>query len=150
MSEFSVLDNGTVQVSFRGEPLKLSPLKIGQIPAFSKAIRPCIAAIAGFITSAPSGDAGSGGGEPGLDLQVDMRGIVDLFADYGDSMIDAVAVATRIEKATLQDTLPDEFLELVTAVVKVNVDFFGRAMAKATAENHRRLVSGPGPTPSSV
>lgn len=150
MSEFSVLETVVREVDFRGGKLKVSPLKVGQIPAFTRAIRPCIAAIAGFIVSVPSDGAAGGGGEPKVEFDVDVEKIATLIGDHGESITEAVSIATKVPRAIMDDTSPEEFLVLATAVVGVNVDFFGRAMAKAkeAAESHR-AASGIGLAPSS-
>lgn len=151
MNDFSVLETVTRKVEFRGEQLNVSPLKVGQMPPFTRAIRPCLAAIVGFIVSVPPDGAVNGGGEPTTDIEINVEKIVGLIADHGEAIIEAVSIATKMPREKIEDATPEEFLVLVTAVIGVNIDFFARAMAKAkeaAAESHR-AASGTGLEPSS-
>lgn len=120
---------GTRKVSYGEEILDVSPLKIGQIPAFARAIRPMLATLADTFTSAPAGE----GKSSGVELQVDIEELVDLVAVHGDAMVDAVAIAIgkkREEIAGSGDLVG--FVDLVVAIIEVNADFIARAVAKAT------------------
>lgn len=135
----SVLETVTREVAFKGQPLKVAPLQIGQVPAFSRAIRPMFSALTVAFSSTPSVDGEGGGGG----LQVEAEELLNLAADHGDQMIDAVAVAVRKDRADIAASDPVEFMDLLVAVIEVNSDFFARAVAKAAKGSHRR-ASGTG------
>lgn len=142
MSEYSVLEITTREVVVQGKPLKVSPVKVGQLPGFARAIKPVFAALADLLRSVPSADGAGGGGEPKLEdfhLDLDAGKVLDIIEQHGDHLIDAAAVAVRVERSVIEDAAPDEFVALVRAIVEVNVDFFGRAVAKAIGE-----AQGPG------
>lgn len=159
MNDLSVLEKPTRQVSFKGETLTVSPLKVGQIPAFTRAIRPVFAAVAELLASPPLSEGSGGGGEPTVELTVeqqikalnlDMSKIVDLVAEHGENLIKACAVALRKKDEELGDLDVPEFISLVRAIVEVNADFFVRAMNKeAKAVGINLPPSGAGQTPSS-
>jgi hypothetical protein len=138
MDDLNVMDPPTREVGYRGVALTVKPLTIGQVPKFTRAIRPMFAALAGVVASAPSGDDAGGGGEPLMDVE----GLLTIVADHGEAAIEAVAVATNKTPAFICEGSPLEFLELARAVLEVNADFFAKAAAQV-------VTSGPGPTPSS-
>jgi hypothetical protein len=137
MSDESVVDPPSIEVAYRGLTLVVKPLNIGKFPKFTRAVRPMFAALAGAISSDPSGNPGEGGG-----LEINVSTIVDLVADHGESMIEAAAVATDKNQAWISEGSPGEFIALVRAIIEVNADFFAQAVARMTTQ-------APGPTPSS-
>jgi hypothetical protein len=89
---------------FKGRDIPISPLKVGQIPAFARAIKP----IGGAI------------GQTG----VDVASIMLLVADYGENIVEAVSIASGVSVDELNDSTADELVGLASSVLKVNADFF--------------------------
>lgn len=96
--------------------IALLPLRIRQLPAFSRAVSKV----------AP--------------LLAEGRLIEALAAD-GDGVIEAVAIAADVEREWLDELYPDAFLDLVAAVVEVNLDFFGRRLRPALEAAQERLTA---------
>ena len=90
--------------TFKGRDIPISPLKVGQIPAFARAIKP----IGGAI------------GQTG----VDVASIMLLVADYGENIVEAVSIASGVSVDELNDSTADELVGLASSVLKVNADFF--------------------------
>ena len=86
-----------------GETLDLTPIRVGEIPAFSCAIRPVVSGLS--------------------DLRPDW---VALISEHGDAVIDAVAIATRRPRDWVAGLELDDAVRLACAVFEVNADFFTR------------------------
>lgn len=85
--------------------VEVRPLRLRQLPAFSRAVAPVLPfLLAGQIVAAITEDL--------------------------DALLLAVSVATDIPLADLPDD-PAEFVALASAVVEVNVDFFTRRLLPA-------------------
>lgn len=151
MNDLSVLEKPTREVVLKGVSLKVSPLKVGQLPAFTRAIRPVFAAFASLLASPLSaGPAGEGGELPEIDF--DLEKVADLITDHGDNLMTACAIAIRKDKVDIEDLEIDEFIHLVRAIIEVNADFFARAMNREKVnvlEKLRPQTTGDGPTLSS-
>lgn len=133
MTNTSVLEPVSREATVKGETLKVTPLKVGQIPAFTRAIRPVFAAFAGLFSSIPLGKQAGEGGET-QEIEVDFQMLAGLIEEHGETMIKAVAIATRKDAKEIEDLELDEFVGLARAIIEVNADFFARAMAKATGK----------------
>ncbi|RMD93358.1 MAG: hypothetical protein D6811_05130 [Alphaproteobacteria bacterium] len=90
--------------------VEVGPLKVGQLPGFGRAVAP-------LLRAAKAGDP--------LDIAI---------AEHAGSAIDAVVIATGIDRAFLEARHPDDLLVLVAAVIEVNADFFARRLAPTLAE----------------
>ena len=113
-------------VTAGGKTINVLPLKVRQIPGFTRAIVPVLAPLgAGDLATA--------------------------IAVGGEDLVRAVAIATDQPEDWLGELLPDEFLALVTAVVDVNADFFARRVLPAlNAATETTLATlGMTPLPSS-
>lgn len=112
-----------------GGTFTVSPLTVGQIPSFARAIRPIAPALQG-------GEA-------------DWLG---LLADHGDAVIAAVSIASSITPKDLAALGPDEFVALATACMEVNMDFFVRRLTPAVSAAAERILaaSGAGATRSKL
>lgn len=123
----NVIEPPAVQFSFHGEPLKISALRVGQIPAIMRALQ-------------------------GVDLSdgFELDALNDLIALHGDQVIDAVAIAIAQPSARVAELLPDEFIELAAKVLEVNGDFFVQraapAMKRQLAAISKRKADGVGAT----
>lgn len=102
--EYDVIAPPSTTVKFKGGDLTIAPLKVGQIPAFARAIKPIASAM----------------GMTGLDV----ASIMMLFADYGENIIEAVSIASGVSQDQLNDSTADELVELASTILKVNADFF--------------------------
>ena len=73
-------------------------------------------------------------------------------AEHCDVFVEAVSVATGKPQEQIGDMRPDQLINLVGAVVEVNIDFFVRSLAPALGnlvDIGKRLVDRLGPTSSS-
>jgi hypothetical protein len=105
MSDLDTLFPPPVEVVIRGETLALSPLKVGQLPAFLRAISPAIQSL--------TGDA------------IDW---LALFGAHGEDLLSAIAIAVGKPQAWVDDLAADEALVLAAKVIEVNADFFTRTV----------------------
>ena len=103
------------EIEIAGKAVKISPLKIRQIPGFSRAIGPVSTMLFGG----------------------DMMGAI---AMHGEGLIKAVAIAIEQTEDWIGDLPPDEFLHLATAVVEVNGDFFVRRVRPALEETIEKVT----------
>lgn len=138
--DLDVIDPAPRRVRFRDELLELKPLRLGDLPAFSRLVRPVIAE---FV----------GGRHPEWIDNDDLM-IVELTELHGESIINAAAIATGRPVAWIADVEDTaELVALVQEIVEVNRDFFIRAMmAEMRAQAPARPVSAgqDGQTPSST
>jgi hypothetical protein len=125
-----VIEPEPVKVPFGAGFVALSPLTVGRLPAFARALRP----MAGALER--------------LDLEaLDARGVLDLLADHGEHLLDAVSIATGIERSEIDRCDHVAIVGLIAGVIKVNADFFGRSLRPLLAQA-RGLGAGDGQTPS--
>ncbi len=90
-----------------GETLELTPLKIGELPAFVRAIRPFAQHIG---------------------VEVDW---LALFGERGEDVVVALAVAARRPREWVAQLSLDAAIQLAEAVFEVNADFFIRQVTPA-------------------
>lgn len=88
-----------------GEAILLAPLKVGQLPAFLRAISPVISELNG--------------------QSIDW---LALFGAHGDALLGAIAIAIRKPLDWVENLNADEALLLAARVMEVNADFFTRAV----------------------
>lgn len=115
------------RIAAGGETIDVLPLKVRQIPAFSRAIAPSLQALAA-------------------------NNWVGALALHGEALIEACAAATGRSSEWLGELDPDEFLALVTAVLEVNGDFFVRRLLPAIEQAAASLtrILGAMPSPGSA
>lgn len=97
--------------------VEVRPLTVGQLPAFSKAVRPALNTMVEWIDQD----------------DVQLAEIADLVEAHGEAMIEAAAIATDVDAETLGRTELDEFIELIVAIVLVNADFFAHRLLPGLA-----------------
>lgn len=90
-----------------GETLELTPLKVGELPAFVRAIRPFAQHIG---------------------VEVDW---LALFGERGEDVVVALAVAARRPREWVAQLSLDAAIQLAEAVFEVNADFFIRQVTPA-------------------
>lgn len=140
--DFEVLESRRRRVvRYRGEDLEITPLRVRQFPAFTQALRGAIGDINGLL----------GDEKPERVQEL----VMELIAAHTDSLVTACAAATDRDTRWIGDADADEFLELVTAIFAVNLDFFVQRLLPAVDRNVSELrgllagLSGVGRTPSS-
>ena len=128
---FAVLPPVPVFVEIAGERIDLTPLKVGEVPAFARAVQP----IAASLSASPDWLA--------------------LMAEHGEAAIAAIAVATRRPVEWVAGLKLDEAVRLAEAVFGVNADFFIRRLLPSVMRAAARIgqtLESPmhGATPSNV
>jgi hypothetical protein len=106
-SSLSALPPAPLTLEIGGEVLDLTPLKVGELPAFVRAIRP----FAQHINS-----------------DVDW---LALFGERGDDALTALSVAVRRPREWVAELPLDAAIRLAEAVFEVNADFFIRQVTPA-------------------
>jgi hypothetical protein len=94
-----------LELKLGGKTLALSPLKVGELTAFSRAIAPVIAVL-------QAGDA-------------DLLGLI---ANHTETVVTAVAVAAREPREWINDLTVGELVLLAAKVIEVNADFLSRSV----------------------
>ena len=128
---FAALPPVPLSIEIAGERIDLTPLKVGEVPAFARAVQP----IAVGLSASPDWLA--------------------LLAEHGEAVIAAIAIATRRPVVWVAGLDLDEAVRLAEAVFGVNADFFIRrllpSVTQAAARIGQTLESPtPGVTPSSA
>jgi hypothetical protein len=129
-------------VSFGGKQVTVMPLRVGQLPRFVAAMRPIIAEIAVQAVSAKK------------ELKISADSVIDWIERYTPQLVEGVSAATALDVDEVNAGDAAEFLELATAVVRVNLDFFVRRLLPMFKELVSELdaagaqTTGIGPTRS--
>lgn len=89
------------RVALRGLTVEFLPLKMRQVPSFTRAITPI------------------------LPLVQEERYAEAVAANY-ETVRDAVCIATGLTAPAVDDLYPDDFVALAGAVMELNLDFFAR------------------------
>lgn len=111
-----------------GESLDLTPIRVGELPALSRAIQPIVSSLS--------------------DPQPDW---IALISEHGDAVIDAVVIAARRPREWVANLDLDDAVRLASAVFEVNADFFIRRLLPSMTEAAARIGARmPGLTQSSV
>ena len=105
MSDLETLIPQGVEVTVGGEVVTVKPLKVGQMPAFLRAISPVMQHL----------------GAPEIDW-------LALFGERGEDLLSAVAIAVAKPRAWVDDLAADEAILLAAKVIEVNADFFTRTV----------------------
>jgi hypothetical protein len=105
MTDLEKLIPQVTLVQVAGESIAISPLKVGQLPAFLQVISPVMAQL-----SAP---------------QINW---LALFGEHGDDLLSAIAIAVKRPREWVDDLAADDALLLAAKVIEVNADFFTRTV----------------------
>lgn len=105
MSDLDKLIPQAFEITLAGETVSVKPLKVGQMPAFLRAITPVMQQIGG----------------DGIDW-------LALFGERGDDLLTAVSIAVGKPRAWVDDLAADEAILLAAKVIEVNADFFTRTV----------------------
>lgn len=123
----TVLPPVSVEIRVAEQTIALTPLVLGELPAFAKAIQPFTADLA---------------------IEPDW---LRLLASHGDSMIEAMSIASRQSREWIAGLALDEAICLAQALFEVNADFFIQRVVPKLGEAVSRIGSQlAGPTPASV
>lgn len=112
---FAALPPVPVFVEIAGEHIDLAPLKVGEVPAFARAVQP----IAASLSASPDWLA--------------------LLAEHGEAVIEAVAIAARRPREWVMNLDLDEAVSLAEAVFGVNADFFIRRLLPSVTQAAARI-----------
>lgn len=138
MDDLNVLEPTGSSVTYRGEQLDVSPLKIGQLPKLVRAARPVIDAVLA-LEDLPDENSGE---------LVTL--VMDLIEKHDDKVFAAAEICTGKDAEWLAGGDIDEFVVLAEAVFRVNRDFFVRRLAPLLGlQAGSPGLPGRGPTPSS-
>jgi len=105
MNDLDTLIPQGIELVIDGEPLAVKPLKVGQLPAFLRAISPVMQQLT----------------VPAIDW-------LGLFGRHGDDLLTAVAIAVGKPRAWVDELAADEAILLAAKVIEVNADFFTRTV----------------------
>lgn len=136
-TEYDALAHAPVAVEYRGETLQVTPITIGELPAFARAVGPAAPALLALGKSFESGEETT-------------LAAMDLLEVHGQAVTELVAVGVRRPAEWVRGaTRPEELLSLLGVVMQVNADFFRRHLVLA----HIRLqgeaaAAGAGLTPA--
>ena len=112
---FAVLPPVPISIEIAGERIDLTPLKVGEVPAFARAVQP----IAASLSASPDWLA--------------------LLAEHGEAVIAAIAIATRRPVDWVAGLDLDEAVRLAEAVFAVNADFFIRRLLPSVTQAAARI-----------
>jgi hypothetical protein len=112
---FAALPPVPVTLVIGGERLELTPLRVGDVPAFARAVQP----VAASLSASPDWLA--------------------LLAEHGEAVIDAVAIASRRPSEWVTNLALDEAVRLTEAVFEVNADFFIQRVLPTLTEAATRV-----------
>jgi hypothetical protein len=112
---FAALPPVPVTLVIGGERLDLTPLRVGDVPAFARAVQP----VAASLSASPDWLA--------------------LLALHGEAVIDAVAIASRRPSEWVTSLALDDAVRLAEAVFEVNADFFIQRVLPSLTEAATRV-----------
>ena len=105
MTELDTLVPAGLELVIGGETLTIKPLKVGQLPAFLRAISPVMQQ----LTAA----------------EIDWLALI---GERGDDLLAAIAIAVGKPRAWVDELAADEAILLAAKVIEVNADFFTRTV----------------------
>lgn len=105
MNDLDTLVPQGIELVIDGEPLAVKPLKVGQLPAFLRAISPVMQQLTASET--------------------DWLG---LLGRHGEDLLTAVAIAVGKPRVWVDELAADEAVLLAAKVIEVNADFFTRTV----------------------
>ena len=112
---FAALPPVPVTLVIGGERLELTPLKVGDVPAFARAIQPAAAS----LSASPDW--------------------LELLVLHGEAVVEAVAIASRRPPEWVRDLEIDDAVRLAESVFEVNADFFIQRVLPSLTEAATRV-----------
>jgi hypothetical protein len=119
---YAALPPVPVVIVIGGQQIELTPIKVGEVPAFARALQP----VTEHLSASPDWLA--------------------LLALHGEAVIDVLAIASRRPLDWVTGLDLDEAVRLSEAVFEVNADFFIRRLLPTLTEAAGRIgqrLSGP-------
>ena len=124
---FAALPPVPASVEVAGEHIELTPIKVGEVPAFARAVQP----IAASLSASPDWLA--------------------ILAEHGEAVIAALAIATRRPVDWVAGRDRDEAVRLAEVVFGVNADFFIRRLLPSVTQAAARIgLALESPTPGAM
>ena len=128
---FAALPPVPASVEVAGEHIELTPIKVGEVPAFARAVQP----IAASLSASPDWLA--------------------ILAEHGEAVIAALAIATRRPVDWVAGLDLDEAVRLAEVVFGVKADFFIRRLLPSMTQAAARIglaleIPTPGAMPSNA
>ena len=114
-----------VTLQIENQTVRIRPLTIGQLPAFSRAIAPAVPVLQRLFEQVSAADDG--------EMLIGTEEIISALEASG-AVVDAVCIASTLDREFLDRQGLDVLVKLAGAVFQVNADFFGRALAPAAVE----------------
>lgn len=107
-----------------GSTITVRPMTLGQLPRFVKVIRPAFGALVALVpvTSSPGADGGQGA-DPDVE-SLDPAELLGIYAEHGEALNEAVCIVTGEPRARIDALGLDDGLALLSALYRVNRDFF--------------------------
>ena len=105
-----------VSLTLDGRGLTVTPVRLGQLPAFVRAVEP-------FAKQLASGP---------FDL-------LELLADHGQQVVRALEVATSQPREWIESLAIDDAVRLAAAVLEVNADFFVQRVLPSITDAAQKL-----------
>ena len=105
MTDLEKLIPQALELTVNGETLAIKPLKVGQMPAFLRAISPVMQHLSR--------------------TEIDW---LTLFGERGDDLLSAIAIAVGKPRQWVDELAADEAILLAAKVIEVNADFFTRTV----------------------
>lgn len=135
MSDLDTLVPQPVELTIAGEALAIRPLKVGQMPAFLRAINPVMHELTGS--------------------SIDW---LAMLGEHGDELLSAIAIAVGKPRDWVDELPADEAILLAAKVIEVNADFFTRTVMPKLGGLFEQMATpmqattapGAGSTPSST
>jgi len=124
MSDLDTLVPQATEVTIGGETVRITPLKVGQLPGFLRAISPVMQQISS--------------------ADIDW---LSLFGERGDDLLSAIAIAVGKPRAWVDELAADEAIMLAAKVIEVNADFFTRTVMPRLDGVLAAGVKAPDPKP---
>lgn len=124
MTELDTLVPAGLELVIGGEALTIKPLKVGQLPAFLRAISPVMQQ----LTAA----------------EIDWLALI---GERGDDLLAAISIAVGKPRAWVDELAADEAILLAAKVIEVNADFFTRTVLPRLDGLFGTLTQPLGPSP---
>nr|WP_281720095.1 DUF6631 family protein [Nitrosomonas nitrosa] len=125
-NNFSALPPVATSIEVNDETIDITPIKMGELPALSRAVQP----LAAHLSASPNWLA--------------------LIAQHGDALIEVLVIAVRRPREWVATLELDDAIKLASTVFEVNTDFFIQRLLPSITEAAARLEARmPGRMPSS-
>jgi hypothetical protein len=108
MSALATLFPEPIVVTTRLGEFPVSPITVGRLAAFSRAVAPFIGQL----------------GDPAKSFANAQGALLPLLAEHGDAVLDAVAIGANLKREQVDGLLTDDAIALAGAVLEANLDFF--------------------------